>query len=136
MKIFLLITLVIFGIAPKTKADTIDTWHVYYNKSRIKEFNQFNKQEITIKIDRIKSNDSITVKYYTDRPCPDCDSHLTIMDEKHHAVVICKGKGDGVGNPLSFALKDLLAYKHRSGCNSFEIFYSEHHQSIFSIKFE
>src|SRR6516225_2685427 len=100
MKVFLLLIFAIAGIAPKTKADTIDTWHVYYNKIKIKELNQFNRQEITIKIDKIKSNDSIIVKYFYESPCQGCNTQLIIKDEKHHAVVTCKGKGDGrTGNP-------------------------------------
>jgi hypothetical protein len=134
MKTFLLLVLTLTGMAQTTKADTIDYWHVYYNKVKIAAFNEYNIHDITIKMDKVKSHDSITVKYFNDTPCSDCNTHLTVEDEKHHTIVACKGKG--VGNPISFALKDLLAYKQRSGCNSFEIFYPDVPKFIFRIKFE
>ena len=121
MKIFLILLLAITCIAQTTKADTIDYWHVYYNKIRIAKFNNRNTHDVVIKIEKIKSKDSITVKYYMDAACYDCDTYLCIKDEKHQTVIGCHGKG--VETPISFALKDLLAYKKKTGCNSFEVFY-------------
>lgn len=141
MKIFLLLILAITGMAQTTKADTIDYWHVYYNKSKLAAFNEYNIHSITIKMDKVKSGDSITVNYYRDTPGSDNITQLAIEDGKHHTVLVSKGKG--VGNPLSFALKDLLAFKKTTGCNSFGIFYSDNaidlkpvSKFIFRIKFE
>lgn len=47
-------------------ADTIDYWHVYYNKEKIKECTEFSLPEIVIKSAIVKENDSITIKYYSD----------------------------------------------------------------------
>jgi hypothetical protein len=125
MRLFSLFIVAIVAMTQTTKADTIDFWHVYYNKIKIKEFNEYNIQDFIIKIDKIKRGDSITVKYFKDTHCFDCDTHLTIEDGKHHPVITLKGKGGGEGNPLSFALKDLLEFRKKNGCNSLEIFYGE-----------
>ena len=144
MKILLLLFLASAGITQTTKADTIDYWHVYYNNIKIKEFNGHNEvHEITIKIDKIKNGDSISVNYYRDTHCSDCITHLTIEDGKHHTISTHQGKGAGEGNPLSFALKDLLEFRKKDGGSYFEIFYYDNAFSgpptpglLFRIKFE
>ena len=84
MKNIFFILLTIFGIAQIAKADTIDFWHVYYNQTKIREFNQYGTHEIILKLDSLKSGDSITVKYFRDTPCFDCATYLTVENEKHH----------------------------------------------------
>ncbi len=141
MKIFLLLFLAIIGITQNTKGDTIDYWHVYYNKIKIAEFNSYNTHDISIKINKVKNGDIITVRYYRDTPGSDLVTNLTVVDEKHHVILVSKGKG--TGNPVSFALKDLLEYKKKHGGNTFEIFYTDSYLSsipaklfLFRIKFE
>ncbi|MBO9202435.1 MULTISPECIES: hypothetical protein [Niastella] len=121
MKLLLLLLLALTGISQTTRADTIDYWHVYYNKIKIKECNDYNIRDIIIKTDKVKSGDVITVYYFRDTPGSEAITNLSIEDGKHHVVFASKGKG--TGNPISFSLKDLLAYKQKSGGNDFEIFY-------------
>lgn len=136
---FILIT--VFGFAQTIKADTIDNWHVYYNKNKIAEFNVFGKNEINLNENSIKNGDSLSVEYGTDTPCWDCSTHLTVEDEEHHILITSKGKG--TFNPVSFSLKDLVALKKKVGKNFFKVYYSEReikHQPdekpIFIIKFD
>jgi hypothetical protein len=105
-------------------ADTIDYWHVYYNKTKLKECNQVNCGEtLTFKTGNIKNGDSIIVKYFRDTPCFDCKTTLTAEDGKHLAVITSHGKG--TFNPISISLTDLFKFKEQSGKDYFEIYYSE-----------
>ena len=82
---FLILILLVSNIC---KADTIDYWHVYYNKTKIKEFNQISRgKTLVFKIANIKKKDSITVKYFRDTPCFDCVTSLTAEDEKHYVYI-------------------------------------------------
>lgn len=120
---FLILILLVSNIC---KADTIDYWHVYYNKTKIKEFNQISRgKTLVFKIANIKKKDSITVKYFRDTPCFDCVTSLTAEDEKHYVVVINHGKG--TFNPVSFSLADILRYKEQNNKDYFEVYYYETH---------
>lgn len=122
------------------KADTIDYWHVYYNKTKIKEFNQFNGSALLVlKKAAIKKGDSLTIRYFRDTPCFDCMTSLAAEDAKHHIIV--NGHGKGTGNPVSFSLADLFDPKRQSRYDSFEVYYSEdsHRKKrvlLFHIKLE
>ena len=132
MKNALLIFLTVLGLSQMTKADTIDFWHVYYNKAKIREFNQYSTREIILKLNKIKSGDSITVRYFRDTPCSYCSTYLTVESGKHHVILTSKGKG--TYNPISFSLKDLIAYRMSSGKNYFDIFYFERENKSLSNK--
>ncbi|MGG9961265.1 hypothetical protein [Ferruginibacter sp. SUN106] len=120
----LLFIFLIFGVfSQNTKADTIDFWHVYYNKTKIKEFNQFGTNEIIIKLNSIKAGDSLTVRYFRDTPCPDCPSLLTVEDEQHRVFV--SSKGMGTFNPVSFSLDALVELKKQGYNQPFEVFYTD-----------
>jgi len=122
------------------KADTVSYWHVYYNKTKIREYIQFmNVETIVLKISEIKAGDSITAKYFRDTPCHDCLTTLTVDDGKHQSVSINHGKG--TFNPVSFAVSDLVQFKEKNNKDYFEIFYSEeprgeHQILLFRIKLE
>lgn len=138
--------LFIFLIAAKSiyasNVDTIDFWHVYYNKIKIREYDENSRQKtITLKRDSIKPTDSITVKYFRDTPCSDCTTRVTIKDDQGNNVSASEGKG--TFKPVSFLLKDLISYKKEKGLNAFEVFYSEKDKDqttekvfLFSIKLE
>jgi hypothetical protein len=137
MKKTFLILLTILGLSQITKADTIAYWHIYYNMTKIREFNITGTHEIIIRLDRIKSSDSITVIYFRDTPCSECSTFLTV----DHKILTSKGKG--TFNPISFSLTDLIEYKKSSNKNFFDIFYYEvqnrnvlYKENIFRIKLE
>jgi len=141
MKLFLLLTLAITVMTQITKADTIDYWHVYYNKTKIEELNAYNVRDIIIKTDKVKSGDSIAVRYFRDTPGSDCITNLVIDDDKHHTVIARKGKG--TGNPIAFALNDLVEFRKKNGGNYFEIYYFDNaissnqpRRQLFRIKLE
>ncbi len=103
-------------------ADTSDFYFVYYNNTLIKDNLHYKNIEYKIKLDRIKDNDSITVKYECDAPCLACISNLIIEDEKH--ITVLKYSVTGSETPIRFnvnALKDIFI---RQSKNKFSIFYS------------
>lgn len=113
----------VVGISQTAMADTIDYWHVYYNQIKIREFNQYGTHEIVLKVDSIKSADSIVVKYFRDTPCPECTTYLAVENEKHQ--VLLTSQGQGTFNPISIALNKLLKLWEQGSRQNFEIFYFE-----------
>ncbi len=136
MKTFLLIAL-LTGLARPSRPDTIDYWHIFYNSTRIGDFNSYGKNEINLKLDSIKSGDSIIVKYFCDTPCFDCITRVSVEDGQNDVIVTSQGKG--TFTPISFALEDLK----KTGRRYFEIFYFEviipgraERKMIFTLKLE
>lgn len=129
-----------FFISHICKADSIDYWHVYYNKTKLKEFNQFNAgQTLVLKTGNIKNDDSIIVQYFRDTPCFDCLTTLSAEDGKHYSVTTNHGKG--TLNPVAISLADIHKYKQENGNDYFEIYYHEengrtHKKLLFRIKLE
>jgi hypothetical protein len=111
------------GLFASAKADTIDYWQVYYNESKIKEYTQYSKGEIVLKIKEIKKTDTLTVKYFRDTPCDDCETQVAIENGKH--LVITTGKGLGTFNPIKISVYDLLQYHLKADKAIYEAFYQE-----------
>lgn len=106
------------------KADTIDYWHVYYNNKRLKEFNQFsNVETLVFKSGKIKTGDSIAVKYFRDTPCFNCTTKLIAEDEENNEAAI--GLGAGTFNTISISMADIARYKERNHRAHFKIYYYE-----------
>ena len=73
-------------MSPSTKQNTIDTvnfWHIYINKNKIKEFNEITKNnEIQLKRGSIKKKDSLKIKYFSDTNCSNCSYLLKIPTDE------------------------------------------------------
>lgn len=123
MKKLFFLLLLFAGMSQSAKADTIDFWHVYKNGIKVKEFNAFGKNELVIDIRLVQSKDSVTIRYFRDTPSSDCVTTVTIEDEKHR--IITSGSGKGTFNPVSFPLRDVLAFSTATGKKTFEVFYKE-----------
>ncbi len=69
-------------LSPSVKnytGDTLDFWHVYYNKEKIGEFTETGKDNvIPIVFRSIKKEDSLTIKYFRKTPCANCRYALRI----------------------------------------------------------
>ena len=101
-------------------SDTISVWHVFYNKIKIKEYNQFtNKSPLIIKASEYKIGDSITVKYYSDTRCLDCITGIMLKSLDNQVTLV--GKSTGRGNPITFPVKYLLDPKKKK--KIFQILY-------------
>lgn len=131
----LIILISTIGLIDSVKSDTIDYWLVYYNKVKIKEYNQYSKGEIILKIKDIKKTDSLTIKYFRDTPCDDCLTNLTIESDDN--FVITKGQGTGTFNPINVSVFDLILKANR---NYYNVYYYENNKQekilLFRIKLE
>lgn len=102
----LLVALIILGFTCTLRADTISFWHVYYNKTKIRDYNMFSESPVIhFRMDSIRANDSLTVRYFDDTPCR-CMVTLMIQDDNGKNVVLKNVKG--TGTPITFSLYNLI----------------------------
>ena len=118
--ILLFVTLCIFD---STKADTIDYWHVYYNNSFVREYNQHLKGELSLQIKDIKVTDSFTIKYFRDTHCNDCEVNVSI--ESRNKIVVSKGQSIGVFTPIKVSVFDVLQHERESNEKMYQVYYYE-----------
>jgi hypothetical protein len=138
MKLTVIKAIVLLGILCfstfSSVADTIDYWHVRYKGKLIRAYNiHAYEKVINLKSAQIKTFDSISVAYGTDRPCSSCEIQLILLDDKKRKYIIAKGKGSF--KSTSFSLKDAL----KIGGKGFDIYYQdayERNQYLFTIKIE
>lgn len=121
MRIAMFSLLWILMSAPAAKADTIDYWHVYYNQKKIKEFTTAG--DIVLKRSKIKPGDIITLKYFRDTPCSDCEIYFTAEDEQGHTI--SKGVNKGTGTPVSISVDLIMAYMEKAGISIINLYYRE-----------
>lgn len=117
--VILILSFILISIACKA-SDTISVWHVYYNKIKLKEYNQFNnKSQLILKLSDYKIGDSITVKYFSDTKCNDCITAIMLKSKDNRITMV--GKSVGRGNPISFPVSYLINPKRKN--KNFEILY-------------
>jgi hypothetical protein len=124
MKKILIGLLLTFGLFLTTKADTLDYCRVFYNKSeKIADFVLAYGGQLTIdiKLKSINKTDSITVDYFRDTPCSDCQTFLIIEDEKGNRILVDSKKGTFSGH--TFSAKSLVDSKDQK--KVFHIYYTE-----------
>ena len=107
------------GIA---SADTISYWHVYYNTIKQKEIPETTaKRDIRIWTSAIEPGDVITIRFYTDTPCPTCEYELYVDDTKKNRILTYKGKGVGVGALKEIDVAALLKHTQRTGMGTYRV---------------
>jgi hypothetical protein len=138
MKKILLLFITILSFTFNAKADTISVWRVYFNNIQIQQLSDIRiLKTIVFGIDSLKSTDSITVEYLCDTPCHDCKTQLNVKIQKDKSILTSNGVGSF--SPISFALKDLIAYKLNTKQDTFDVFYSDGFRRsnfLFRIKLE
>ena len=115
MKYFFLISFLI-SINIQSKADTINTWHVYYNNKKLKEYNQYNnKEKLVLKRSDFKVGDTISIKYYTDTKCHDCIGSFTVECEEKYIV-----GSDIIENEylVKFSVEEIIHYLNKNNCKN------------------
>jgi hypothetical protein len=75
LTLFLFLNMAVQAKHSHISADTIDVWHVFYNKIKVKEYNGHNMHEILV-FKTINIRDSITVAYFRDTPCYFCKDSI------------------------------------------------------------
>ena len=110
------------------KADTSDYWYVYYNTQQLKMLTYYTFNVITIKSTTIKDTDSISVCFYRDTRCDNCETNLIVSDVEDAWVV--KRTGKGLGNALTFSLAELVSYQKRTEKSLFQVSYFDDLSSL------
>jgi|GEM_PF-4499375 len=65
------------------KIDTLNFWHIYYNKEKIKEFNEASKENvIQLVLGSVKKEDSLSIKYFSNTRCANCSFTLRIPTDE------------------------------------------------------
>ncbi len=109
MKLLIMIVMVFFAATDHASADTIDHWHIYFNKNKVMEGNEMSfPKPFIIKQAELKETDTITIIYFCDAPCSDCITYLKSDDGTKARLIMAKGLG--TSTPLGFRVKDLLQY--------------------------
>lgn len=85
------------NITAKTDS-TGDSWSLTYNCKEILAYKVNGNNNYLI--DSIADNASITIDYYTDKPCPKCQSRLQFRDENGKILATVQKEGFGEGEPF------------------------------------
>ena len=122
-----------------SQTDTIDFWHVFYNNELIKQYDNHNSyQVLTLKIDSIKVGDSITVRYFRDTPCGECNVYLIIECSYTSQALIARGTYTFC--PLTLSVTDLKKIQKENKKELLDVYYLEDYNnykiSLFKIKLE
>mgnify|MGYP001555664022 CR=1 FL=1 len=104
MRRVLLFLFVLIGLSATAKADTIDFYWVFYNDTVWAKLNGvMNNTELHLNGTGIKADDSITIKYTTDTPCPGCHHTLAVKDENGNKIEELDKNGSWV--PFTFSIR-------------------------------
>lgn len=118
--VFFVITLISFN----GKCDTLDYWHVTINDSLIGQFNSLNANP-TINLSSEWSNfDSISIQYFSDTPCSECRSMLSVRDENKMKFRATSNTGAWVKLTLSLGELMRLAKMYNSSSMDFDYWQS------------
>jgi len=143
MRRLILLTSIVILFSPlysfaKNKADTIDYWHVYYNKNVINKFSLIDKNPtVIIQKKLVRSNDVLGIYYGHDSACYECEIGIYIKDDASQKTYLVKSKG--VFNILKIPVSKLLAIAKQKNNYDFNLYYydSNHRNTlIFHLKIE
>lgn len=104
MKKLLFLSL-LFGCSLGASADTIDYWHIHYNGHEAAVFHQYKHPELNLARMDVAANDSISLRYFRDTPCEDCETRL-VLQAGDSSIVL--GRGRGTFQPVHFKVQQLL----------------------------
>ena len=98
--LILLFVLLVSGVyATNDRHDTItDNWSLTYNGKEILAYTINGVH--TYLIDSIADNAIIVIDYYTQTPCPKCQSRLEFRDENGKILAAVQKNGFGSGDPF------------------------------------
>jgi hypothetical protein len=101
----LLAIFLLFSGASVAKADTIDYWHIHYNGLEAAVFHQYKHPELNLARMDVSANDSISLRYFRDTPCEDCETRLVLQTGDSTMIL---GRGRGTYQPVHFKVNQLL----------------------------
>ncbi len=112
------------------KADTLDYWQVDYysilDKIEVARFSVLdNERDIILKINNFNNlniaYDYLTVNYYSDTPCMECESYIFVENTREQ--VITKGKQVGTSKPIKILMGDIIKYYRSTKNKYYDFFY-------------
>jgi len=109
-----LLLLSIIAASISAKCDTIDFWHVYYNKDKKIECTEGKHCILTLHRDSLKANDTITIYYFNDTGY---QNGAVITDGDLHKVYTVREKVDslnGFSVILAIPVRVLIASQSRT----------------------
>jgi len=120
MKSITLLLLILFSTY--SKARTIANWTIYLNGKKLKTFNTFGNN-IDFKASQLKFGDKLSIQYFDDTRCNDCNYELLIRNGYKGELVSKKFKSETelVELDLTEVIKDDLGSNPRI----FFVFFSE-----------
>lgn len=110
--------LLLLSTAFSAKADTIDYWHIHYNGQEAAVFHEFKHPELNLARMDVGAGDSISLRYFRDTPCSDCETRLVLQSGDSSIVL---GRGQGTFQPVHFKVSQLL----QTGSETLHIWYEE-----------
>ena len=138
--LFLLLSVLPFSLSAKTKIDTIDFWHVYYNHKIIGQFNQVSEDPvIIIKKAKIQPNDILSIEYGNDAPGDDIIG-VYVKDGLLKKIKLAQGKANfSFTNRLNIPVAKILDISKRLNRKTLDFYYynlPRRDQFIFRLKLE
>lgn len=96
---------ILVGISVSAKCDTIDFWHVYYNKVKKIECSIPDYCTFSFPKDSVRDTDTITLYYFMDARCYDCVETLSVKDKDGKEIYSVnleeEDRGHGIAIPAS-----------------------------------
>ncbi|HEY2580379.1 MAG TPA: hypothetical protein VGI43_01150 [Mucilaginibacter sp.] len=123
------------SVSAKIKIDTVDFWHVFYNKKIISGYNELSsKPQIIVKIHDIKETDVLSVEYGDDTPDDDIKTGLYIKEDRVKNIL---ANGKGTSNPLKISVSRIFAICKHFNKQHLDFYYfdKKHDRFIFQLKF-
>jgi hypothetical protein len=107
-----------------SNADTIDYWHVYYNNTLLANINQ-NQEGYKLKLNKgdMKPGDSLSIIYYNDTPCQDCETTLYVQGDNNHTLKLMTGKSTSYRFTISAG--ELVTLAGGAGPDGLEFHYTQ-----------
>jgi len=116
-------------------SDTISNWQVYNGGVLLKAFNAFSEEiRIVLTKGKIRAIDTVTVQYFDDTPCSDCNSSLTIKTEDNRTIRIISNSKNNSEFDIKTTDLQVLAFKNRSSVLRF--YYKENESDNDILLFE
>ena len=103
--------LLFIGAAITAKCDTIDFWHVYYNKTKKIECSIPDYCMFSFLKDSMKMDDSITVFYFMDTRCYDCMQTLSVKDNEGKLIYAVSAEEERPSQKLIIPVSVLIESK-------------------------
>lgn len=143
-KLLIIISLLGWAVNCKAKGtnnnkDTLDYWHIYYNRAKIRKYNINYKKTVEINIRNVKKSDSLRIMYFSDAPREKCIPEVTILNQQKQPITKLSTGFQGY-TTFKLGISQLIEDRKKSNSNTYNFFYDDHSgmnkQFLFSVIFK